>query len=111
MLFSRKEIGPFVARSWQVAWPMTLIMFFEFLISLTDVYIAGRVNKEVQAAYGFVAQVYFIFIVVANAFSAGAVAVVSLLTLVVIGSARWIVPLLTHNRWSLKRASPTFTSA
>lgn len=77
MLFSRKEIGPFVARSWQVAWPMTLIMFFEFLISLTDVYIAGKVNKEVQAAYGFVAQVYFIFIVVANAFSAGAVAVVS----------------------------------
>jgi 2-amino-4-hydroxy-6-hydroxymethyldihydropteridine diphosphokinase len=34
---------------------MTLIMFFEFVIGLTDVYVAGRITKEVQAAYGFVA--------------------------------------------------------
>jgi hypothetical protein len=39
---------------------MTLIMFFEFLIGLTDVYIAGKVGKEIQAAYGFVIQLYFI---------------------------------------------------
>jgi putative MATE family efflux protein len=56
---------------------MTLIMSFEVLISLTDVYIAGKVGKDVQAAYGFVAQVYFVLIVVANAFAAGAVSVVS----------------------------------
>lgn len=67
----------FVSRSWSVSWPMTLIMFFEFLIGLTDVYIAGRVGKEVQAAYGFVVQLYFIFIVIANALTVGTVSVVS----------------------------------
>jgi multidrug resistance protein, MATE family len=67
----------FVARSWQVAWPMTLIMFFEFIIGLTDVFVAGRVGKDVQAAYGFVIQLYFIFIVVANALTVGTVSVVS----------------------------------
>jgi putative MATE family efflux protein len=56
---------------------MTLIMFFEFLISLTDVYVAGTISKEVQAAYGFVVQIYFICIVVANALTVGTVSVVS----------------------------------
>jgi multidrug resistance protein, MATE family len=56
---------------------MTLIMFFEFLISLTDVYVAGRISKEVQAAYGFVVQIYFISIIVANALTVGTVSVVS----------------------------------
>jgi putative MATE family efflux protein len=69
--------GPLIARSWHVAWPMTLIMSFEFLIGLTDVYVAGRVGKDVQAAYGFVIQLYFMFIVVANALTVGAVSVVS----------------------------------
>jgi putative MATE family efflux protein len=56
---------------------MTLMMFFEFLIGLTDVYIAGRVGKEVQATYGFVIQLYFIFIVIANSLTVGTVSVVS----------------------------------
>ena len=67
----------FVARSWSVSWPMTVIMLFEFLIGITDVYIAGRVSKEVQATYGFVFQLYFIFIVIANAITGGTVSVVS----------------------------------
>jgi MATE family multidrug resistance protein len=73
----QKEIRPYISRSWSVSWPMTLIMFFEFLIGLTDVYIAGGVSKEVQAAYGFVIQLYFIFIVIANALTVGTVSVVS----------------------------------
>jgi len=56
---------------------MSFIMLFEFLISLTDVYIAGKVGKEIQAAYGFVIQLYFIFVVVANALTVGTVSVVS----------------------------------
>jgi putative MATE family efflux protein len=67
----------YITRSWSVSWPLALIMFFEFLIGLTDVYIAGRVSKEVQATYGFVIQLYFIFIVIANALTVGAVSVVS----------------------------------
>ena len=56
---------------------MTLIMFFEFVIGLTDVFVAGRVGKDIQAAYGFVIQFYFIFIVVANALTVGTVSVIS----------------------------------
>ena len=76
-LFKREKIGSFISRSWSVSWPLTLIMFFEFLIGLTDVYVAGRVGKEIQATYGFVIQLYFIFIVIANALTVGTVSVIS----------------------------------
>jgi putative MATE family efflux protein len=52
-------------------------MLFDFLIGLTDVYIAGQVSKEIQATYGFVIQLYFILIVIANALTVGTVSVVS----------------------------------
>jgi putative MATE family efflux protein len=74
---SPEDLKGTLSRSWSLSWPMTLIMFFEFLIGLTDVYIAGKVGKEVQAAYGFVIQLYFIFIVIANALTVGTVSVVS----------------------------------
>jgi len=73
----REKIKSYISHSWSVSWPMTLIMFFEFLIGLTDVYIAGRVSKEVQATYGFVMQLHFIFVVIANALTEGTVSVVS----------------------------------
>lgn len=75
--WQQPDIRAFISRSWTVSWPMTVIMLFEFLISLTDVYIAGKINKEVQAAYGFVMQIYFIFTVIGNAITIGTVAVVS----------------------------------
>jgi putative MATE family efflux protein len=56
---------------------MTLIMSFEFVIGLTDVFVAGRLGKDIQAAYGFVIQIYFIFIVLANALTVGTVSLVS----------------------------------
>ncbi len=52
-------------------------MFFEFTTGLVDVYIAGRVGKEIQAAYGFIIQLYFVFIIVGNALTVGAVSVIS----------------------------------
>jgi hypothetical protein len=66
-IFEPQNIRHFISESWANSWPMTLIMFFEFLIGLTDIYIAGRVGKEIQATYGFVIQLYFIFIIIANA--------------------------------------------
>ncbi len=56
---------------------MTVIMFFDFLIGLADVYMAGRLGKEVQAAYGFAVQLYFIFIIIGNALTVGTVSVVA----------------------------------
>ncbi len=76
-LFKREDIRSSISRSWSVSWPLTLIMVFEFLIGLTDVYIAGRVSKDIQATYGFVIQLYFILIVIANALTVGTVSVVS----------------------------------
>jgi len=63
--------------SWSTSWPLIFIMFFEFLISLTDVYIAGKLGREYQASVGFVSQIYFIFIVFANAITIGCVSVLS----------------------------------
>jgi len=76
-LLNRKDIRKFISESWSVGWPMMIIMFFEFLIGLVDIFVAGKIGKEIQAAYGFVIQLYFIFIIVGNAFSIGAVSVVS----------------------------------
>ena len=76
-LLKREDIRSYILRSWSVSWPLTIIMVFEFLIGLTDVYIAGKVSKEIQATYGFVIQLYFIFIVIANALTVGTVSVVS----------------------------------
>jgi multidrug resistance protein, MATE family len=63
--------------SWLVSWPMTLIMFSDFLIGITDIFVAGRISKEIQAAYGVAFQVYFIFFTIAMAFTVGTVSVVS----------------------------------
>ncbi len=72
-----REMREYLLRSWSVSWPMVFIMLFEFLIGLTDVFIAGKIGKEVQASVGFSTQVYFMFIVIANALTIGTVAVVS----------------------------------
>lgn len=76
-LFSGHRTKSFLAQSWAVGWPMTMIMFFIFLIGLADVYVAGILGKEVQAAYGLAFQLYFIFSIVAAALSVGSVSVIS----------------------------------
>ncbi|MCX5811773.1 MAG: MATE family efflux transporter [Proteobacteria bacterium] len=76
-LLNRQDIRKFISESWSVGWPMMIIMLFEFLTGLTDIYVAGKISKEIQAAYGFVIQLYFVFIIVGNAMSIGAVAVIS----------------------------------
>ncbi|HTZ11899.1 MAG TPA: MATE family efflux transporter [Candidatus Margulisiibacteriota bacterium] len=72
-----KKISPLLRQSWSVSWPMTLIMFFFFLIGLTDVYVAGKISKEVQAAYGLAAQIYFILNIIVFALTVGSVSLVS----------------------------------
>ena len=76
-LLRRDGFRAYIGTSWKVAWPMTLIMFYEFLVGLTDVFVAGRVGKDIQATYGFVIQQYFMLIVIANALTVGTVSVVS----------------------------------
>ena len=44
---------------WRMSWPMLIVMFFNFLVGLTDVYVAGFLGPEIQAIVGFVSQLYF----------------------------------------------------
>ena len=62
---------------WQLSWPMLLIMIFNFLVGMTDVYVAGFISPEVQAVVGFVSQIFFLNIIVANAISIGTIALLA----------------------------------
>ena len=76
-LVQRDDFKKFVKTSWSLSWPMTIVVFFLFLMNITGVYISGAFGKEIQAAYGFVLQVYFITMVVAHALNVGTVSVIS----------------------------------
>lgn len=52
-------------------------MLLEFLISLTDIYIASFFGKETQGAVGFVSQIYFVFTVLGNALTVGGISIIS----------------------------------
>jgi multidrug resistance protein, MATE family len=75
--FSKKEIKEIIKNSWSISWPMIIIMLIDFLVSITDVYIAGKLGKEVQASVGFISQIYFVIMVIGNALTVGAVSIVS----------------------------------
>lgn len=63
--------------SWEMSWPMILVMFFEFFMNITDVYIAGLFGKEVKASVGLSSQIYTFFIMSGHAITVGTVSVVS----------------------------------
>ena len=52
-------------------------MFFQFAIVLTDVYVAGFFGTDVLAAVGYVAQLYWTLMIMANGLSMGTVSMVS----------------------------------
>ena len=56
---------------------MLLIMVFNFLVGMTDIYVAGFIGPEVQAVVGFVSQIFFLNIIIANAVSIGTIALLS----------------------------------
>src|SRR5512134_3023780 len=62
---------------WRMSWPMLLVMLLNFFVGITDVYVAGYLGPGVQAVVGFVGQLYFFIIIVANAIGIGTVAIVS----------------------------------
>ena len=76
-VFSNKDIKEIIKNSWFVSWPLVIIMLIEFFVSITDVYIAGKLGKEIQASVGFVSQMYFVIMVIGNSLTVGAVSVVS----------------------------------
>jgi putative MATE family efflux protein len=72
----RLDTAPYAA-IFSLTWPQALMMVFHFLIGFADVWVAGRLGREVQAAVGFMTQAMFFFLVVAVAVANGSVAAVS----------------------------------
>jgi len=70
-------IGNLSENIWRISWPMFLIMVFSFFVGFADVFVAGFIGPEVQAAVGFVSQFYFLVTIVANAISIGTLALIS----------------------------------
>jgi putative MATE family efflux protein len=62
---------------WTLSWPLVLTMFLQFVVGLTDVYVAGLFRPEVQGAVGFGGQVLFFFSVFANGLGVGIVAIIA----------------------------------
>lgn len=71
-----KNIGS-TGMIWSLAWPQLLMMFFHFWIGFVDVYVAGRINEQVQASLGIITQSLFFFLIVAMALANGAVSAIS----------------------------------
>ncbi|HVO67733.1 MAG TPA: MATE family efflux transporter [Syntrophales bacterium] len=69
--------GNIWASIWEISWPMLIMMIFGFFVGFTDVYVAGLISPDVQAAVGFITQIYFLVIIIANAISIGTLAVIS----------------------------------
>ena len=64
-------------RIWGLSWPQVLMMLFHFFIGFVDVYVAGRISRDVQAGMGMLTQSLFFFMVVAVALANGSVAAIS----------------------------------
>ncbi len=72
-----KELSFSFATMWQLTWPQMLVMLFFFCIGLCDVWAAGQVSNDVQAAFGIVAQGAVFLQVLAIATAGGATAAIS----------------------------------
>ncbi len=72
-----EDIVSSLRESWSLGWPMILIMFFQFLIGFTDVLVAGYLGTDVLAAVGYVGQLYWTLMILANGLNVGTVSMVS----------------------------------
>jgi len=67
----------FLREAWSLGWPIILMMFFQFSIGVTDVYVAGYLGTEILAAVGYVGQLYWTLIIMANGITVGTVSMIS----------------------------------
>lgn len=77
IIYPVKNLMPLMKDSWKMSWPIMVMMVFEFIMSMTDIYIAGRFGEAVKAATGLASQVYSFFIMTGHALTIGAVSVLS----------------------------------
>lgn len=51
----------------RLVWPQFLMMCFQFLVGLTDVWVAGQIHRDVQAVLGVITQCQFVLLIVGTA--------------------------------------------
>lgn len=69
--------GSMWAAIWHMSWPLFVNMVTIAVASFADVYVAGRLGSDTQAAIGICGQIWFFMVILAVALSAGANAMVS----------------------------------
>ncbi len=75
--FKNPEMRRFLKESWSMGWPMIMIMFFQFSIGIADVYVAGLLGTKILAAIGYVSQLYWTLMILANGITVGTVSMIS----------------------------------
>lgn len=65
------------ASIWELVWPQTVMMLCTIVISLTDIWTAGKINADIQASIGISAQLQALFMVMGTALGAASMAAVS----------------------------------
>ncbi len=73
----KKELTFSLSAIWQLTWPQVMVMCFFFCLGLCDVWTAGRLGNDIQAAFGMVTQANMFLQVVAMALGGGATAAIS----------------------------------
>ncbi len=65
------------ASIWRLTWPQMLMMSANFFSGFIDVFVAGKIGREVQASLGIITQSLMFFLIFAMAVANGSVAAIS----------------------------------
>ncbi|MCE5313150.1 MAG: MATE family efflux transporter [Nitrospiraceae bacterium] len=69
--------GSLWSNIWHMSWPMFIVMLMNFGVGFIDIYVAGFLGPDIQAAVGYVSQIYFFIVIAANAISIGTLVLIS----------------------------------
>ena len=58
-------------------WPQFIMTVLQFTIGYSDIYVAGKISPEAQAAIGITSQYLFVFLILAQGFSSACIATIS----------------------------------
>ncbi|MBI5172022.1 MAG: hypothetical protein HY986_03995, partial [Candidatus Melainabacteria bacterium] len=69
--------GSTLAAIWHMSWPMLVQMLIVSAASFADVWVAGKLGSDTQAAIGICNQIWFLMLLMTVALSSGSMALIS----------------------------------
>ena len=69
--------GSTLAAIWHMSWPMLVQMLIVSVASFADVWVAGKLGSDTQAAIGICNQIWFLMLLMTVALSSGSMALIS----------------------------------